>query len=127
MQYFELGHPIGDAFCSDRGCPCPEVRIPRGSGYMYISQEVVDFRHDARSEEDAARKIARIEQQLEQQTGAIAMLSPGVAVPVLVCEQGARLRGLDLEVAAADARNWWETGLVPLRATPLAASHEKSV
>lgn len=45
---------------------------------------------------------------------------PGTASPIMCCEQGARLRGLDLEIAAADAKYWWETGLVPLRATPLA-------
>src|SRR5205085_9119964 len=39
--------------------------------------------------------------------------------PVLMCEQGARLRNLDLGVAAADAKQWWETGQVPLRATPI--------
>jgi hypothetical protein len=40
--------------------------------------------------------------------------------PILVCEQGAKRRALDLEVAQADAKRWWETGEVPLRATPLA-------
>jgi hypothetical protein len=40
--------------------------------------------------------------------------------PILVCEQGAKLRNLDLEVAAADAKYWWKTGKAPLRATPLA-------
>ena len=43
----------------------------------------------------------------------------GVFLPILMCEQGARRRSLDLEVAAADARHWWDTGEVPLRATPL--------
>jgi len=42
--------------------------------------------------------------------------------PILVCEQGARLRNLDLAVAAADAKYMWETSLVPLRATPLAGA-----
>lgn len=124
MEYFEVPVPNGDGFCSDRNCPCPEVRIPRGTGYLYIGQEVVDFRRDARSHEDAVKKMVRAEEELEQQTGAIVMSSPRVAVPVLVCEQGAKLRGLDLEVAAADARYWWKTGKVPLRPTPLAGSKE---
>ena len=38
--------------------------------------------------------------------------------PILVCEQGARLRKLDLKVAGADAAHWWRTGKVPLRPTP---------
>ena len=41
-------------------------------------------------------------------------------MPILVCEEGAKLRGIDMEVAAADAKRWWETGKVPLRPTPLA-------
>jgi hypothetical protein len=41
-----------------------------------------------------------------------------------MCEMGAKKRGLDLAVAAADAKYWWETGLVPLRATPKAGSAE---
>jgi len=44
--------------------------------------------------------------------------------PILVCEQGAKLRGLDLEVAATDAKHWWKTGFVPLRATPLAINRQ---
>lgn len=39
--------------------------------------------------------------------------------PLLVCERGARLRNLDLKVAAADCRHFWKTGQVPLRATPV--------
>jgi len=36
-----------------------------------------------------------------------------------VCEQGARLRNLDLETAAVDAAHWWRTGQIPLRPTPV--------
>jgi len=39
-----------------------------------------------------------------------------------MCEQGAKKRGLDLAMAAADAEYWWKTGLVPLRESPLAKS-----
>jgi len=56
---------------------------------------------------------------MQQQFDSIIILGQGVASPILVCEEGAKLRGLDLEVAAADAKYWWETGLAPLRATPL--------
>jgi hypothetical protein len=41
-------------------------------------------------------------------------------MPVLVCQQGAELRRIDMEVAAEDAKRWWETGKVPLRPTPKA-------
>lgn len=117
MEYFEVPRPPGDGLCSDNECPCgwPGAEIPRGTGYLYISQEVVDFRRDARSVEDVQRKVRRMQQQLDS----IIILGQGVASPTLVCEEGAELRGLDLEVAAADAKYWWETGLAPLRATPL--------
>jgi len=36
VGYFEVELPPGDAVCSDNACPCPEVPIPRGTGYIYI-------------------------------------------------------------------------------------------
>ena len=119
MKYFEVPCPEGDGLCSDDACPCgPSTKIPRGSGYLYISQDVVDFRRDARSFEDAARKLKRLKERM----GIYVMFGSGVFAPVLVCKRGAKLRKLDLEVAAADAKYWWETSKVPLRATPLAGS-----
>jgi hypothetical protein len=125
MEYFEVPTPPAEGFCSDRACPCPEVKIPRGSGYLYISQQVVDFRRDALTIQEVAEKMARIEREFERKTGVdMAILGSGWATGILVCEQGAKLRGLDLEVAAADAKHWWETGLMPLRATPVVTPSE---
>jgi hypothetical protein len=123
MEYFEVACPAGDGFCGDRNCPCPPpgTKIPRGAGYLYISQEVVDFRRDARSAQEAQEKVNRMRKELDM---TVVIVEPGVIQPILMCEQGARLRGLDLNIAAADARYWWETGLVPLRATPLADSRQ---
>ena len=111
IEYFEAPRPVGDGICSDSSCPCgdPGITIPRGTGCLYIPQDVVDFRCDARSILEAQEKV----NQLDKQTGS------SVLVPILMCEQGARKRCLELEVAKADARHWWETGLVPLRPTPL--------
>lgn len=122
MVYFEVERPTLDGRCSDIECPCPPpgTTIPHGSGYLYISQEVVDFRRDAHSIQDTERKLTRLGQQL----GGFVMPGPGVVAPILMCERGARRRKLDLEIAAADARHWWETGLVPFRATPLAGTRE---
>jgi len=36
----------------------------------------------------------------------------------LTCEQGARLRNLNLRIANNDAKRWWVTGMVPFRPTP---------
>jgi hypothetical protein len=122
MEYFkdETLPDSGDGLCSDNNCPCPEVRIPRGGGYIYISQEIVDFRNTYRTPEAARAEMQRRFQQM----GAGGFYRIG---PILVCEQGAKLRNLDLEVAAADAKYWWETGKVPLRATPLADKGHKKV
>lgn len=63
-------------------------------------------------------------ERIQKQLGMAIIAGAGVLAPILVCEQGARARGLDLEVAAADAKYWWETGLAPLRATPLSGTPE---
>jgi ankyrin repeat protein len=126
MEYFRVSeaNPGRDGVCSDNDCPCgfPGASIPRGTGYIYVSKAVVDFRRDARSEREAEEKVSRM-----QRTDAMVFLGQDVAVSTLMCEQGARKRGLDLKVAAADARHWWETGSVPLRATPLASEPSTSL
>jgi len=124
MEYFECSVPTDNGLCSDNACPCPEAVIPRGKGYLYIEQSLVDFRRKYPAIESARRVIQQERKQLQQ---TLARNSDRQEIiyryrlgPVLVCEEGAKLRNLDLEVAAADAKHWWETGLVPLRATPIA-------
>jgi hypothetical protein len=122
MDYFEVPNTSPDsfAFCSDNECPCSETRIPPGGGYMYISQTAVDFRKDARSVSEVESLITAMPAILQQ-----ALFSnKNNVTATLMCEQGARKRNLNLEVAAADAKYWWKTGLVPLRATPFADSLE---
>lgn len=99
---YEMNHlPKGDGRCSDRQCPCPETLIPRGTGYLYISPEAVGF---MKSQKNGL--------------GGGGFMVFG-SMPVLTCKQGAELRGLDMKVAAEDAKRWWETGKVPLRPTPI--------
>ena len=117
MKYMQVsGNEMGSALCSDDSCPCgyPGAIINRGEGYIYVSDEVVDFRRDSLTEAEAQLKI----QRLSEQMGSYIVASAGVFAPILMCEQGAKKRGIDLEVAATDARHWWETGKVPLRVTP---------
>ena len=120
MDYFECAAPAGNGRCSDNACPCPESEIPRGGGYLFISQDLVDFRRQYPAEEQAG---AAMEARLRGAgfSGGFYSISP-----VLVCEQGAKLRNLDLKVAAADAAHWWATGKVPLRATPSANSQAQT-
>ncbi len=118
MEYFYVKVPEGDALCSDNECSCPGrgAKIPRGTGYVYISKEVVDFRYDARTLSEVEKKV----KQWESKIGGSIFFERGITCSILMCELGARKRSLDLEVASADAEYWWKTGKVPLRPTPLA-------
>ncbi len=122
VVYFEAQRPDREGRCSDNSCPCGQegVIIPKGEGYLYISKEVVEFRHDARSIEECREKCLKIRAKM----GSFIIWTQGTISPILCCEQAARLRGLDLKIAAADAKYWWETGLAPLRATPLCSAQE---
>lgn len=125
MKYIEVpeAFPGSDGICSDDGCPCgyPGAKIPRGAGYMYVTEACVEFRSNALSVAEAERKIARLREQ-----NPLSFMAPGVTAPILMCEQAVRRRGLDMKVAAADAQHWWRTGFVPLRATPLSPRAESA-
>lgn len=105
-EYNKAAIPKDTGYCSDRECPCPETPIPRGSGYLYISQEAVNS----------------MRAKMQGKVGD----AGGCPMPVLTCQQGAELHGINMEVAAADAKRWWETGKVPLRPTPKAGSSVKN-
>jgi len=123
MTYFSAPRgPLFRSVCSDQKCPCPENEISWGAGFLYISQEVVDFRNDALTQQDLETKVERL-----KQSGGFTflMVDEALSYPILVCEEAAKLRNLDLDIAAADAKHWWETELVPLRATPLAGIVKK--
>lgn len=119
-SYFEVECPPGDGLCSDNECPCghPGEKIPRGRGYLFISHDNVKFHQDARSVAEAKKKMNSKRPDFSGYSSARTISIN----PILMCRQGALKRGLDMEVAAADAKYWWETGLVPLRPTPYAFS-----
>jgi hypothetical protein len=105
----------GNARCSDNSCPCgfPGAELSPGEGYMYVSKDVADFRRDCPTTDEAIRKAKGMQARGET-------VRAEQLLPVLMCKRGAMKRGLDLSVAAEDARQWWFTGLVPIRPTPLA-------
>jgi hypothetical protein len=117
VEYFESDVPAGDGRCSDNACPCPEVAIPRGTGYLYITPDLVELRSQYPSLASARQAMQNLHKEMSERTGGSVSGFYRLG-PILVCEQGAKLRNLDLEVAGADARHWWRTGQVPLRATP---------
>jgi hypothetical protein len=117
MKYFEVEVPKGDSVCANSSCPCGGGRIAHGSGYLYISDKAVQFRGRCVTLEDFNAEI----QMLIEDSGALVTILPMHEVnAVLLCRQSARILGIDLIVAAADAKYWWESGKVPLRATPTA-------
>ena len=115
---FELPRPRGHAACDVH----LGESIPRGSGYLHVSKEVVEFRKDARTMSEARskekRQIASMKQMVDSWGGGSFTVDSALFTPYLMCEAAARERGIDLDVAAADAEYWWKTGFVPLRATP---------
>ncbi|MCR4439302.1 MAG: hypothetical protein QHJ34_08680 [bacterium] len=118
------GNDRDHVYCSEDACPCglAGAVLPRGKGYVNLSEQVVEFRRDCLIEEEPRLKM----QRLQDEMGASIFALPGVFAPILMCEQGARKRGIDLEVAAEDAAHWWQTGLVTLRITPLPARHPRT-
>ena len=89
------------AVCSDKECPCSETPIPEGSGFLYISQ-------------DAVVRMKSIMDGSAAGTFGIGLM------PILMCEQGAKRRGIELMTASHDAKLWWKSGRVRLRPTPMA-------
>ena len=117
IVFFEVPIPSEDRLlCSDNKCPCSgdESLEPGKTGLLYISKEVVSMREDAITWDELQRKLTAIKMQLKTHM----FIDGGVVNPIVICEQGARLRNLDLKVAAADAEHWINTGLCPLRPTP---------
>jgi len=91
LQHFTYDRPTVSVTCADTDCDCGREPMAEGEGFLFISVQVERDRGPDGS---------------------------GTAEPMLLCEQAARRRDLDLEVAAEDAANWWKTGRAPLRATP---------
>jgi hypothetical protein len=119
VEYMQIaGNNNRPGRCSDDACPCgyPGAEIEYGKGYMYVSDEVVKFRMDCLTEFEAQLKI----QSLFGGDRLVFAGQKGVFAPILMCNLGAKNRGINLDVAAKDAEHWWKTGKVPLRATPLA-------
>jgi hypothetical protein len=116
---FETGEKNPQSIlCSDDACPCTDrsqLVIGR-TAYLYISQEVVDFRKDCRTLLARDLKITEMSKRFD----ASVVFCSDVSNPFYLCETGARRRGLDLAVALADARMAAETGFAPLRPTPRA-------
>lgn len=106
----------GAGKCSDPECSCGNATIPKGTGYLHISQKVVDYRQDCPTPRDLIYKLNK--RQAELGCFETVELDRSAVFPQLLCKEAAIRHQLNLEVAAEDAANWWNTGEVPLRSTP---------
>ncbi len=111
--------------CSDSDGPCAgtEVLVIGKTAYLYISQQVVDFRKDCLSIMERDIKL----QDMSRSVRATALtVDGGIANPFYLCEACAKARGLNLSVALEDAKTAAKTGFAPLRPTPLSRPREVS-
>jgi len=106
--------------CSESACPCGNAVIPRGKGFLFISRKVVDFRKDCPTPRNLLYKLNKL--QADAGCFETVGVDHDAIYPRLLCEQAAIRHQLNLEVAAQDAQNWWNTGEVPLRSTPTSFS-----
>jgi len=120
MEYFFDGFwkNSGNRKCADRECPCEGRTIIRGEGYLYLSEEVVDFRYEFHTHVEA---IEEMDRRVREKYGRPVKYECRFG-PRLFCKKAAQRHKLDLDIAAADARHWWQTGEAPLRSTPIAGS-----
>lgn len=125
---FEVSCSALVPFCGSATCICAGCELPEDKGYLYISQKVVDRR--------VSKRRTRHEQSLPDYMKGVhraIAVDVGIAdapvevnerndLPVKLCEDAANALDLNLTIAGRDLREWWQTGRVPLRATPM---HDK--
>ena len=119
VEYFDVGgSQKAEGTCSDDDCPCgsPGAVIPRGTGYLVISEAVVEFRREARTLAEGQAKA----EAMQSRGIFFAHRGKGVVTPILCCAQSPLLNSINRSVAADDAKQWWKTGKAPLRPTPRA-------
>jgi hypothetical protein len=67
----------------------------------------------------AIEKLNNMQKEAEGKYGPRTILiTRNLATPTLCCKEAAIARNLNLEVSDADARCWWNTGLVPFKTHP---------
>lgn len=121
-NYFEEPCPEDEGRCSDNGCPCGSsgASIPRGSGYLIVTKEVVQWRADARTRAALRQKMDRMQSQplQDRMFQSETRFAPRA---ILCCDQSPLVDIYDRQTAAKDAAYWWKHGLIPLRPTPRAS------
>jgi len=117
VEYFDDGNwkPGIRMRCSDPDCQAQQPSLSYGEGYLYIPFRIVEFRQVYRTHEKA---VAEMDRRIREKYGRPISYVCRIG-PMLICANCAKRLGLNLDVAAEDAKHWWETGRAPLRVTPL--------
>jgi len=102
----------GNTSCSDNECLCTYTTMPPAQGYLWIKPDVANTRIQCLS-------LTALHGYLT--TSGLSRIDEirRCCLPMVVCEEAAKRRNLDLEVASSDYSSWVNTGIVPCRATPL--------
>ena len=117
---FEVPVQVTSFRCSDRECLCAgtDELIPGKTGYLLITEEIIQLRKDALTWEELTKKYEKL--QVTPETRINFFVNP-----IFMCKEAALNHGIDLEISALDAKKWAEYGLCPLRATPINTTPQK--
>jgi len=119
-KYFEVPVQVTSFRCSDRECLCAgtDELIPGKTGYLLITEEIIQLRKDALKWEELTTKLRKV----QANTDSIISFHSFHVNPIFMCKESALNHGINLEIAASDAKRWADSGLCPLRATPINTS-----
>jgi len=118
MIYFETKPPfMGKAYCSDEKCNCNEVELSTSDSYIYISQELVEFRRDCLTNKKFDKKVDQIKKDNELEN--FTFIGGIAPTPIIMCKNAAVRNRLDLGKANSDAKLWWLENKLPLETTPI--------
>ncbi len=120
-KYFEVPVQVTSFRCSDTECTCAgtDELIAGKTGYLLITEEIFQLRKDALTWEELTTKLRKIQANTDS------IISFHVN-PIFMCKESALNHGINLEIAASDAKKWADSGLCPLRVTPIDNSSEKN-
>ncbi len=123
VRYINSPVPLINIACTDPLCPCKDALIPVGEGYLYISETMVEFRNHYQTDAAFFQGLEELNTSNPDLANKLKIDSNSLDAR-LMCEISARNWDLDLNLAALDAKYWWENGEIPLRSTPITGNNK---
>jgi len=116
--YFETKPPfMGKVYCSDERCDCNEIELFQNDSYIFISNELVEFRRDCLTNIKFDEKIDQIKKDNEIDN--FTFIGGIAPKPIIMCKSAAQRNKLHLGRANSDAKLWWLENKLPLESTPI--------